>query len=80
MNAQSTHADLSPQLQELSAKSQNLSDPVRDALLATLSVAPSNATPAGVLADTFARLGYLPGEARLATLKVLSMAPPEPNH
>ena len=45
---------------------------VRDALQATLSVASRHATPEQVLADTFGRLGYLPDEARRATLKLLA--------
>ncbi len=73
MNAQPARADLSPQLRELFAKSQTLPDAVRDALEATLSIALPNATSERVLADTFARLGYLPEEAKLATLRVLAM-------
>nr|WP_294516917.1 hypothetical protein [uncultured Rhodopila sp.] len=65
-------ADLPPQLRALSARAQVLDNSVRDALLATLSVATRNATPEQVLTDTFGRLGYLPGEAKLATRKVLA--------
>jgi hypothetical protein len=72
MIAQPIHAELPPQLRDLSAKAEDLSDPVRDALQATLSVAPDDATPEQVLADTFHRLGYLPGEATHATLKLLA--------
>jgi hypothetical protein len=72
MNAQSTRADLPPQLRALSARAQDLTDTVRDALEATLSVSKHNASPEQVLADTFARLGYLPEEAKRATRKVLA--------
>jgi hypothetical protein len=65
-------ADLPPQLRALSARANDLDYTVRDALIATLSVAPSHATPEQVLTDTFGRLGYLPGEAKLATRKVLA--------
>jgi hypothetical protein len=71
MTAQSTRADLPPQLRALSARAQDLTDTVRDAL-ATLSVSKHNATPEQVLVDTFARLGYLPEEAKHATRKVLA--------
>jgi hypothetical protein len=72
MTAQSTRADLPPQLRALSARAQDLTDTVRDALQATLSISEHNATPEQVLADTFARLGYLPEEAKRATRKVLA--------
>ena len=72
MTAQSTRADLPPQLRALSARAQDLTDTVRDALQATLSISEYNATPEQVLADTFARLGYLPEEAKRATRKVLA--------
>jgi hypothetical protein len=72
MIARSIHAHPPPRLRNLSAKAEDLPDPVRDALQATLSVAPDDATPEQVLADTFHRLGYLPGEATYATLKLLA--------
>ena len=72
MIAQSTSADLPPRLRALSARAQDLPDAVRDALQATLSVAVPDATPEQVLADTFARLGYLPEEATRATRKILA--------
>jgi hypothetical protein len=72
MTAQSTRADLPPQLRALSARAQDLTDTVRDALQATLSASERNATPEQVLANTFARLGYLPEEAKRATRKVLA--------
>jgi hypothetical protein len=75
MTPQPNRADLPPQLRELSAEAQDLPDAVRDALQSTLSVAPHDATPEQVLADTFARLGYLPEEAKQATLKILRGAP-----
>jgi hypothetical protein len=68
----SNRADLPPQLRKLSARADDLDYTVRDALLATLSVAPRHATPEQVLTDTFGRLGYLPGEAKTATRKVLA--------
>ncbi len=77
MNAQPARADLSPQLRDLFAKSQTLPNAVREALEATLSFALPNATPERVLSDTFARLGYLPEEAKIATVRLLAMAPPE---
>jgi hypothetical protein len=40
-------------------------------LRATLSVAAIDATPVQVLADTFARLGYLPEEAKQAMRRLL---------
>jgi hypothetical protein len=67
-----TSADLPPQLRDLSAKAEDLPDPVRNALQATLSIATDNATPERVLVDTFARLGYLPEETKQATLKLLA--------
>jgi hypothetical protein len=45
MTAQSTRADLPPQLRALSARAQDLTDTVRDALQATLSISEHNATP-----------------------------------
>ncbi len=72
MTAFSKHADLPPQLRALSVRANDLDYTVRDALLATLSVAPRHATPEQVLTDTFGRLGYLPGEAKLATRRVLA--------
>jgi hypothetical protein len=72
MIAQPSQANVPPQLRDLSAKSEDMTDAVRDALQATLSVAPHDATPEQVLADTFARLGYLPEEAKQATLKLLA--------
>jgi hypothetical protein len=75
MTAPPTHADLPPQLRGLFAESQDLPEAVRDALQSTLSIAPHDATPEQVLADTFARLGYLPEEAKQATLKILRRAP-----
>jgi Holliday junction resolvasome RuvABC DNA-binding subunit len=72
MTAQSTLTNLPPQLRALSARAQDLTDTVRDALQATLSVSKHNATPEQVLAETFNRLGYLPEEAKHATRKVLT--------
>ena len=72
MIAQPTRADLPPRLQALSARAEDLPDAVRDSLQATLSVAVHDATPEQVLADTFARLGYLPEEAKRATRKLLA--------
>jgi hypothetical protein len=69
-----TSHDLPPQLRDLSAKAQFLPDTLRDALRVTLSTAPSRATPEQVLADTFARLGYLPDEAKQTALKILAEA------
>jgi hypothetical protein len=71
MTAMPTDADPPPRLRALSARAQDLPDAVRDALLATLAVADHDTTPEQVLADTFGRLGYLPEEAKQATLKVL---------
>jgi hypothetical protein len=75
MIAQPTRANVPPQLRDLCATADVLPEAVRDALQATLSVAHRNATPEHVLADTFARLGYLPEETRQATLKVLAFKP-----
>lgn len=72
MIAQPCLANMPPQLRTLSAKAEDLPAAVRDALQATLSVASRHATPEQVLADTFGRLGYLPDEARRATLKLLA--------
>ena len=72
MIARSTRADLPPRLHALFDKAHHLREAVRDALLATLSVAAHHATPEQVLSDTFARLGYLPEAAKQATLKVLA--------
>jgi hypothetical protein len=72
MITQSSSADLPLQLRALSTKAPDLPDTVRDALQATLAVAARHATPEQVLADTFARLGYLPEEAKQATRKVLA--------
>jgi hypothetical protein len=75
MIAQPIRANVPPQLRDLCAKAEALPEAVRDALQATLSVAAADATPEHVLADTFARLGYLPEEATQATLKVLAFKP-----
>ncbi|WP_428483127.1 hypothetical protein [Rhodopila sp.] len=72
-------ADLPHQLRALSAMTPELPDAVRDALQAILSTAPADATPEQVLADTFARLGYLPEEAEQATRKILAMTPSVPD-
>jgi hypothetical protein len=72
MIAQPTRTSLPPQLRDLCSKATELPTAVRDALQATLSVAADDATPERVLADTFARLGYLPEEAKQATLKLLA--------
>jgi hypothetical protein len=72
MITQPSQENLPPQLRGLSAKAEGLTDAVRDALQATLSVAANDATPEQVLADTFGRLGYLPEEAKQATLKLLA--------
>jgi hypothetical protein len=66
--------DLPPQLRDLSSKAQFLSEALRCALQVTLSTAPSDSTPDQVLADAFARLGYLPDEAKQAGLKILAKA------
>jgi hypothetical protein len=70
-----TSHDLPPQLRDLSAKAQFLPDTLRGALRVTLSTASPDATPEQVLADTFARLGYLPDEAKQTALKILADAP-----
>jgi hypothetical protein len=72
MTAHPTRTDLPPQLRALSAKAPALQDAVRDALQATLWSAPQHATPQQVLSDAFARLGYLPEEAKRATLRLLA--------
>ena len=72
MFAQPTRNDLPPQLRALSDKAPALQDAVRDALQATLWVASRHSTPEQVLSDAFARLGYLPEEAKRATLKLLA--------
>jgi hypothetical protein len=72
MIAQPIYADPPPQLRDLSAKIEDLPEPVRNALHATLAVAANDATPEQVMADTFHRLGYLPGEATHATRKLLA--------
>ena len=64
---------LPPQLRRLEAQAQYLPAAVRDALHATLSTATDDATAEAVLTNTFGRLGYLPGEAKQATLQVLAM-------
>ncbi len=64
---------LPSQLRGLEAQAQYLPEAVRDSLHATLSTAADDATPEAVLISTFGRLGYLPGEAKQATLKVLAM-------
>jgi len=70
---------LPSQLRGLGAQAQYLPEAVRDALQATLSSAADDATPEVVLINTFARLGYLPDEAKQATLKVLAVeAVPQP--
>jgi hypothetical protein len=66
--------DLPPQLRDLSSKARFLSEALRDALQVTLSVASPDATPEQVLVDTFARLGYLPDEAKQSALKILAEA------
>jgi hypothetical protein len=72
MIARPSQANLPRQLHDLSLKAEELPDAVRGALQATLSVAAVDATQEQVLADTSARLGYLPEEARQATLKLLA--------
>jgi hypothetical protein len=72
MVAPPSRTNVPPQLHDLSLKAEELPDAVRDALQATLSAAAVDATQEQVLADTFARLGYLPEEARQATLKLLA--------
>jgi hypothetical protein len=72
MITQPTQGNLLPQLRFLSARAEDLPDAVRDALQAILSIAANDATPEQVLVDTFARLGYLPEAATLATRKLLA--------
>jgi hypothetical protein len=69
-------ADLSPGLRDLSAKAPFLSEALRDALQASLLIAPRGATPEHVLAETFARLGYLPEEAKQTASKILAAPAP----
>jgi hypothetical protein len=76
MITRSMDADLSPGLRDLSAKAPYLSEALRDALQASLLIAPRDATPEQVLAETFARLGYLPKEAKQTASKILATAPP----
>ena len=64
MIVQPNRADMPPQLRPLSAKAQDLPEPVRDALSET---AP-DATPEQVLADVSAQLGYLSKAAKQARL------------
>ncbi|MEA2788474.1 MAG: hypothetical protein QOG73_880 [Acetobacteraceae bacterium] len=71
MITQPSHVNLPRQLRDLFAKVDDLPDAIRDALRATLSVAAIDATPVQVLADTFARLGYLPEEAKQAMRRLL---------
>ncbi len=78
MTARPISSELPPQLRSLASVTQFLAAPVRDALRAKLASAPPAATPELVLADTFAQLGYLPEEAKAATLKVLAMVPTDP--
>ncbi|MDQ2765135.1 MAG: hypothetical protein M3Y22_17160 [Pseudomonadota bacterium] len=66
-----TSANLPSQLRGIWAQAQYLPDAMRGALTVTLFSAPDDATPEKVLIDTFARLGYLPGEAKQAALKIL---------
>jgi non-ribosomal peptide synthetase component F len=72
MIARPSRANVPPQLHDLSLKAEELPDVVRGALQATLSVAAVDATQEQVLVDTFARLGYLPEEAKQATLRLLT--------
>jgi hypothetical protein len=72
MTARPIEPRLPPQLRDLSATAPYLPEALRDALQATLSVAPDDSTPEQVLSDTFARLGYLPDEATQATRKLLA--------
>jgi hypothetical protein len=76
MTAQLPRTNLPPQLRDLFARAQDLPDAVRDVLEATLSDAADDATPEQVVTDAFARLGYLPEEARQARLKLLPAASP----
>ena len=71
MTVQANRNDPPLRLRALSAIAQDLPDAVRDALLATLSVAAQDATPEQILTDTFARLGYLPQQTKQATQKLL---------
>jgi hypothetical protein len=64
--------DLSPGLRDLSAKAPYLPEALRDALQASLLIAPRDATPEHVLAETFGRLGYLPEEAKQTASKILA--------
>lgn len=66
-----TSAYLPQQLRDIWAQAQYLPDAVRGALTVTLFSAADNATPEKVLSDTFARLGYLPDEAKQAALRLL---------
>ncbi len=72
MSVQLTRTDLPPRLRALLTRANDMQETVRDALHATLSVAPHHATPEQVLSNTFFRLGYLPGEAKRAIQKVLA--------
>jgi non-ribosomal peptide synthetase component F len=72
MIARPSRTNVPPQLHDLALKAEELPDVLRGGLQATLSVAAVDATQEQVLADTFARLGYLPEEARRATLKLLT--------
>ena len=72
MIARPSRTHVPPQLHDLSLKAEELPEVVRGALQATLSVAAVDATEERILADTFARLGYLPEEAKQATLKLLA--------
>ncbi len=51
--------------------SRDFPEAVRGALQVTLADASPDASPEEVLADTFARLGYLPDEAKQAARKLL---------
>jgi len=70
-----TSANLPSQLRSIWAQAQYLPDSLRGALTVTLFSAPDDATPEKVLTDTFARLGYLPDEAKQAALKILPKKP-----
>ncbi len=72
MTTRPIDATLPPHLRDLSARSQDLPEALRAALQATLADASPNASPQHVLADTFARLGYLPEEATQASEKLLA--------
>ncbi len=65
-------ADLPPQLRALAANAPHLTEALRDGLQATLADAAPDASPQHVLAETFARLGYLPEEANQAAAKILA--------